>query len=130
MYCVYGNSGWYIHGGPLIRMRSAIGNLAVQLDCRAALLRHVTRSAYSPSARPRMYNEGASDRASAASEVGDSRCCSECCERAWLCQPKTDVVEAFVKGRDVFAVLPTGYGKSLCIGCLLLVFDKLLGKEL
>ena len=26
-----------------------------------------------------------------------------------------DVVEAFVKGRDVFAVLPTGYGKSLCL---------------
>ena len=24
-----------------------------------------------------------------------------------------DVVEAFVKGRDVFSVLPTGYGKSL-----------------
>ena len=40
-----------------------------------------------------------------------------------------DVVEAFVKGRDVFAVLPTGYGKSLCFGCLPLVFDKLLGKE-
>ena len=26
-----------------------------------------------------------------------------------------DVVEAFVKGRDVFSVLPTGYGKSLCL---------------
>ena len=37
------------------------------------------------------------------------------------------VVEAFVKGRDVFAVLPTGYGKSLCYGCLPMVFDKLLG---
>ena len=27
------------------------------------------------------------------------------------------VVEAFIQGRDVFAILPTGYGKSLCYGC-------------
>ena len=40
-----------------------------------------------------------------------------------------DVVEAFVKGCDVFAVLQTGYGKSLCFGCLPLVFDKLLGRK-
>ena len=40
-----------------------------------------------------------------------------------------DVVEAFVKEHDVFAGLPTGYGKSLCFGCLPLVFDKPLGKE-
>ena len=38
---------------------------------------------------------------------------------------QADVIEAFVKGRDVFAVLPTGYGKSLCYGCLPLVFDRL-----
>ena len=31
---------------------------------------------------------------------------------------RLEVVETFVKGRDVFAVLPTGYGKSLCFGCL------------
>ena len=35
-----------------------------------------------------------------------------------------EVVEAFVKGRDVIAVLPTGYGKSLCFACLPLVFDR------
>ena len=34
-----------------------------------------------------------------------------------------------MKGRDVFAVLPNGYGKSLCLGCLPLVLDKQLGKE-
>ena len=35
------------------------------------------------------------------------------------------VVEAYVQGRDVFAVLPTGYGKSLCYGCFSIVFNKL-----
>ena len=39
-----------------------------------------------------------------------------------------EVVETFVKGRDLFAVLPTGYGKSPCFGCLPIVFDKLLGR--
>ena len=27
----------------------------------------------------------------------------------------------------MFAVLPTGFGKSLCFACLSIVFDKLLG---
>lgn len=52
-----------------------------------------------------------------------------------LKQEQLRVVEAFVEGRDVFAVLPTGYGKSLCYACLPIVFDKLLatwggGREL
>ena len=36
------------------------------------------------------------------------------------------VITQFVSGRDVFAALPTGYGKSLCLyGCLLRVYDYL-----
>lgn len=34
------------------------------------------------------------------------------------------IVESFVSGRDVFGILPTGYGKSLCFACLPLVFDE------
>ena len=34
-----------------------------------------------------------------------------------------------MKGRDVFAVLPTGYGKSFCFGCLPLVFDSSWGRK-
>ena len=32
---------------------------------------------------------------------------------------------SFINGNDVFAVLPTGYGKSLYFACLPLVFDIL-----
>ena len=49
-----------------------------------------------------------------------------------LKQEQLRVVEAFVEGRDVFAVLPTGYGKSLsalCYACLPIVFTKLLATE-
>ena len=35
------------------------------------------------------------------------------------------VIKAFVSGRDVFAVLPTGYRKSVCFAILPLVFDSL-----
>ena len=43
-------------------------------------------------------------------------------------QHQQQVIECFVGGSDVFGVLPTGYGKSLCYACLPLVFDKLLNK--
>jgi len=33
-----------------------------------------------------------------------------------------NVISSFVLGNDVFAVLPTGYGKSLCYACLPGVF--------
>ncbi len=38
------------------------------------------------------------------------------------------VIEAFVKGQDVFGILPTGYGKSFCYASLPAIFDQLLGK--
>ena len=37
------------------------------------------------------------------------------------------VFNAFVGGRDVFAALPTGYGKSVCFAILPHVFDILRG---
>ena len=36
-----------------------------------------------------------------------------------------EVVIGIVSGQDVFAILPTGYRKSLCYGCLPGVFDIL-----
>ena len=38
-----------------------------------------------------------------------------------------EVVVEFISGRDVFAVLPTGYGKSLCFGLLPIAYDLLEG---
>lgn len=35
------------------------------------------------------------------------------------------VVREFINRRDVFVVLPTGFGKTLCFTCLPIVFDEL-----
>ena len=38
------------------------------------------------------------------------------------------VIREFISGKDVFAVLPTGFGKTLCYACLPLIFDELARK--
>ena len=35
-----------------------------------------------------------------------------------------NVIEALVKGKNVFALLPTGYGKSVCYGIFGAIMDK------
>ena len=44
-----------------------------------------------------------------------------------LKEEQLKVMTSFVMGNDVFAVLPTGFGKSLCYACLPGVFDRLYG---
>ena len=38
---------------------------------------------------------------------------------------QVEVALNFVGGRDVFAILPTGFGKSLCYACLPGAFDAI-----
>lgn len=46
---------------------------------------------------------------------------------ATLKEEQQKVIEKFVEGEDVFAALPTGYGKSLCYVCLPRIYDRLYG---
>ena len=36
-----------------------------------------------------------------------------------------EVIKQYVRGKNVFVSLSTGYGKSLCCGCLPIVYDSL-----
>ncbi len=46
-----------------------------------------------------------------------------------LKQEQLDITVAFMLGQDVFAVLPTGFGKSLCFAVLPLAMDNYLKHE-
>ena len=43
---------------------------------------------------------------------------------AKLKREQEDVVTAFLSGRDVFLILPTGFGKTLCYACLPLILMR------
>ena len=42
---------------------------------------------------------------------------------------QVEVAVALIEGRDVFAILPTGFGKSFCYACLPVAIDKCQKKE-
>ena len=42
-----------------------------------------------------------------------------------LREQQKDAILTFLEGNDVFVALSTGYGKSLCYGCLPAAFDSL-----
>ena len=47
----------------------------------------------------------------------------------YLKEKQLEVLVNFLSGNDVFAVLPTGYGKSLCYTCLPKACDSLFQTE-
>ncbi len=42
---------------------------------------------------------------------------------------QVEVIRPLVASRDVFAILPTGYGKTLCFASLPFLFDHLYGLQ-
>ena len=42
---------------------------------------------------------------------------------------QVEAIELFVSGKDVFVILSTGFGKSMCYACLPLVFVALQLKQ-
>ena len=66
------------------------------------------------------------------SQVEKGRCtffCNICNYIFGVKPPQEEVITEYVLGKDVFASLPTGFGKSICYGCLPIVFDKLRGLD-
>jgi superfamily II DNA helicase RecQ len=57
------------------------------------------------------------------------RCVSDMGYTGGLKPDQRRAVLLFLQHKDVFVSLPTGFGKSLCYGCLPLVFDCVYKKE-